>query len=721
MKVVHNLIHTGSHPKGSPLYAVIFDGSRHPDEPFSPYVVSSHKTPIFDVSAEVTVPHGLARDMAKGLPGLWYCMHLPTIFQQFGSVTYETLVKFRGIAIDHCFLYAPLQIFNKKYIQEWPEHLVPTLAVCPDEIIGEVRVQSEQLGFALPAAGYSDLSNTSLQQHWRAIHAKLAPDIPFFENEITLTKRLDLASVALPTRWLKRQIEPDVSELVEAELGELVRDALMTQAALGAFSRAEAQDMSEAEAEQLLPQMIGTAFASLSIPVTIAVPGVATAYTRRIYSADARKRIRPLSSTNVKDIWGEDIAERSDDMIERAAIELVATHHATARTGIGLLLPSLPQPAYTAMAELERHWTTNPTGQTVAQLLGRINEACAGLWTEEVTASVAVASKLMVYSSFPFGLVRFPGDTSPLNSRVPIMYKSLNPLSGAMQAELTVKPPIDIGQDFRVLVAECIESEDVVGRISRAAWDLVRGTVGEGDYPVEFYVAECLSTDSLRNSIAEYEPDILVISAHGTYRTDANLAGLIIGRETCLGPELGDLPPVVILSACHVAPRGAGAVNVADLLLRQGAYAVLGTQVPVDAAHNAILMSRLFLYLAFNLSRHVPDFTLLDAWHFVQKSNAVHDIVDGNRFLQGWGRRGEPYDSPVAEFKLSRLSEIRLGHLYEDSERILVDIADRQGLGRQVRNWLRNPGYLPESLFYVFIGIPDCVYFGDAHAGRPRA
>jgi hypothetical protein len=27
-----------------------------------------------------------------------------------------------------------------------------------------------------------------------------------------------------------------------------------------------------------------------------------------------------------------------------------------------------------------------------------------------------------------------------------------------------------------------------------------------------------------------------------------------------------------------------------------------------------------------------------------------------------------------------------------------------------VRNWLRNPGYVPESLFYVFAGRPDRVF-----------
>ena len=69
---------------------------------------------------------------------------------------------------------------------------------------------------------------------------------------------------------------------------------------------------------------------------------------------------------------------------------------------------------------------------------------------------------------------------------------------------------------------------------------------------------------------------ILVLSAHGVFQGGLQPAGLMIGDEVCLGPGLGPLPPVVILSACHVAPRGTGAVSVADMLLREGALAVLG-------------------------------------------------------------------------------------------------------------------------------------------------
>lgn len=54
--------------------------------------------------------------------------------------------------------------------------------------------------------------------------------------------------------------------------------------------------------------------------------------------------------------------------------------------------------------------------------------------------------------------------------------------------------------------------------------------------------------------------------------------------------------------------------------------------------------------------------------------------------------------------------QLRAGHIYTDTERVLGDIADDQGNGVRVRNWLRKPGYVPESLFYTFAGRPDRVF-----------
>jgi hypothetical protein len=53
------------------------------------------------------------------------------------------------------------------------------------------------------------------------------------------------------------------------------------------------------------------------------------------------------------------------------------------------------------------------------------------------------------------------------------------------------------------------------------------------------------------------------------------------------------------------------------MLLREGAIEVLGTQIPVNVAHNAILMARFSVYISEVLARREQHPTLLDVWHRV--------------------------------------------------------------------------------------------------------
>jgi hypothetical protein len=164
--------------------------------------------------------------------------------------------------------------------------------------------------------------------------------------------------------------------------------------------------------------------------------------------------------------------------------------------------------------------------------------------------------------------------------------------------------------------------------------------------------------------VAEHCPDILVISAHGTIT--GNAAALYIGDEPHLDLGIDRMPPVVMLSACHVAPRGSGAVAITDLLLREGAMAVLGTQVPVDATRNATLMARFMTYLAEEIARPGQFATVLDAWHHVQTTNAVNDILSGSPSLRSWAVSAAPNGNPViTEFMSIRAGgRIRKTHVY---------------------------------------------------------
>jgi CHAT domain len=528
-----------------------------------------------------------------------------------------------------------------------------------------------------------------------------------------LTQRLDLAPTDLPLRWLSRQFRHRTDP---ADADAPVARALYGHAVLAATARLEREDTTEEAAARVLPKVVAEERARLRVPVVLAVPGVAPRYARVAYERELRERIEPLPATDPADTWSSAMVERRDALVERAAIEFAATHRALARGGIGLMLPSLPPEAFTILAELEQHLkeaaTKRPTvtkGRTVWKLLERLATATAGVWAEALVDLVQHASELTVFSNFPVGLMRLPGDTSPLCARVPIAYRPLLPLTRTVQEELLNPMGVDWSPGLRVLVAECIRQDDPVGAASRKGWTFARDNLGAG---LSIELVETLSVAAVRTAIEQQRPDVLVISAHGVFPSDRAVAGLQIGDELVLGPGLGPLPRVVILSACHVAPRGASTVSVTDLLLREGAEAVLGTQVPVDVRHNAILMVRFLVNIAAVRAGEPGGPRLLDVWHHVQASNAVNDVLRGTPALEQWARTPTASGLPVVqEFMANRSAgRVRIGHIYDDTEQVLGEIADEQGCGARVRGWLKQPGYIPESLFYVFAGRPERVY-----------
>jgi hypothetical protein len=705
-----------------PLYAVLFDTATV-DTAFQPTIGYQ-----YDVKSGVTAPHGLDREVASALPGLWYCLHLPNAPSSLVDIPAPVLSAAQALDLDHHILLVPVAAFDPDGVGAWLGRGVPILAVCPDELLDEVAQRAERLGFALPPIAYSELSDGTLREHWRAVRAVMASGSEYLGREPQLTYRLDLAATDLPRRWLARQLtdEPPSPADDSDDREELLASALDEQAVLAAIARLEREGAAPQEARRRMPEALAQARRQLRIPVALALPGVSPGYARRAYTQALRQRIEPLPAVDETDTYSVAIDARSDALVERAAIELLTTHRALARGGLGLMLPSLPPAAFGILAQLEQHFE-GPTqrGSSVWRLLDRLDAVTKHLWTDALVALAALAAPLSVFTNFPIGLLRLPGDTSPLCTRVPLAYQPLLPLTRSVQAELNHVWPVDISDRLRVLVAECISADDHVGAASRAGWRAA-AQLETSEPRMTFAIAETLSVDALREAIAEHRPDILVISAHGAFGPDRTFAGLRIGAELVLG-GLEPLPAVVLLSACSVAPRGASTVSVTDLLLREGAVAVLGTQVPVDVARNAVLMMRFMLYIAEVLAGREQHPTLLDIWQRVQASNAVNDVVSGNRHLQAWATSMATSAEPaIVEFMTVRSAgQLRVGHVYADTERVLGEIAEDRGDGARVRNWLRNPGYVPESLFYVFAGRPDRVFVRslpdlvDARAPQP--
>lgn len=402
----------------------------------------------------------------------------------------------------------------------------------------------------------------------------------------------------------------------------------------------------------------------------------------------------------------------TDDEIESWVVNILVAHHALSRNGIGFVKSVLKDESFVLLDALERAWRSpRPKPRAVWRLLRQLAEPIGRAFSDEEINALTHASSITVFSEFPVGLAILPDDSAPLCCRVPIAYRPLVPLIRALQLELSSSPTHYLAGQLNVLIAECIPTSDPVGRLSRVGWQAARDLVADVPY-IRISMLEAGSPVDIINALHEDRYDILIVSAHGTH--DGNRTGIVCGDRFVDGTELGDLPAIVCLSACQVSPRGSGRVNITDLFLRQGAYVVLGTMVPVDVRRNAILMTRFITNLAESLAGRMEYKTLAGLWSFVRSSNAFSDILSGNVAMYTWAHDRTHGRSVIEESMLERsVGRLRPNHIYKDSETILMEIARDRGVGHRMRSWLSSPGYLPESLFYVMLGWPERIFLYD--------
>ncbi len=254
----------------SPLYAVLFSTKADLTQPYFPLIAAPQSSELG------AMPHGLARDMAGALPGLWYCLHLPNTFQELIDIPAMTLKAGQALHLDHQILLVPIQAFNKETLPRWQPWMAPTLVVCPDDLLEEATGKASLMGFPLSATCYSQISNDSLKDHWRAIHAHFVSGTSYLGREPTLTHRLDLAPIDLPRRWLMRQMTDDPLAVAPSNEtpAQLIDRIVSNQLLLAAISSLEYEETSIEAATKKSPDTIHYERTRLRFPVTLALPGV---------------------------------------------------------------------------------------------------------------------------------------------------------------------------------------------------------------------------------------------------------------------------------------------------------------------------------------------------------------------------------------------------------------------------------------------------------------
>lgn len=223
-----------------------------------------------------------------------------------------------------------------------------------------------------------------------------------------------------------------------------------------------------------------------------------------------------------------------------------------------------------------------------------------------------------------------------------ISYRPLTPLTRQLQLELLKKNQVYLGKKCKVAIAECIINNDENKYVYLMS-DFVRSTLIDMEKKYEGFSVTYQQTYSVE-SILEFiknnqDADILYISAHGYYNIKQNMAGIMVGEEFWMASEDINVPPIVILSACHSSPRGMGAVNIADMFIRNGAISVLGTFIPVNAHRNLILMTRLFTYIVEAQRKSRQYKTLSDAYRNCICQENYYCFEKSEKCILQFGRR----------------------------------------------------------------------------------
>lgn len=647
--------------------------------------------------AETT--HMWDKNLNQIKPALWYILHLPRM--GYDVIQNDIDLVLHSHDEPHNIIPYPYIINDKKTQYNINKGIKnPTLIICPDEIYEKVKQDVTISKGLLGVYKISELTTKLLQKHWKQLSKEIISNFnnskecivdPTFRLTAYDERKILLLVPFTNQLGYTKQIIDEISTLNSSNNYNKYVVA-MRRVILNTYKEIikDNQDFKDYTEKDLIenPNFNG-------IPLVITLPG--------IMKNQAKKLNRAI-------VLQED---------EKEVITILGYHRSIAKNAMYIDLYSISQEMFTELARLEEHCkdVSKINNKFVWRTLRRIGKLLNNKLRPYNIDIISIVSQITIFSDFPIGLAILPNCSSPLCCIKPISYRPITPLTKAFQYEMGKNRQIHLGKKLKIVIAECIDKNDNIRQFCDGLSETLKDMT-KNEVDVSLIVEEISSVIYFKEMLKKHaDADILLISAHGTYQIDQNMAGLIIGEEIWMAEDNHiDVPPVVLLSACHVMPRGRGVVTVGDLFLRAGAKAVLGTFIPVDVRRNAILIARLFIYI-FEVRKGYSHMRTLDQiWMHVVSTNAIHEILSPISSkpskLELWANTKKKDGSfPQAEFK-HKLSagKLRATHVYEDTESILREIAYRDNIGEYYDSYIKTNGYFPESVFYQFIGTPENIF-----------
>ncbi|MFD6029200.1 CHAT domain-containing protein [Cellulosimicrobium funkei] len=687
----------------TPLYVVWADIEATPELKASPVV-------NIERPDDALADHSMDPGLIAALPALWYCLHLPKTQFEIIDMPLVGVQDALASTASHAILLLDTELLiAREALARIFASYAPTLMLASKISIGSISDLSREAGFALEPAAFDEIDQELLDSHWAALARRwgatfppeimMDPRAPVWEND----PRLPGSAIAYK-RARRLMGEPTAVSKDLDESSEGAKNVIYNRAVLNALRALEGRDVHEASAIRLLGGEIQQQFPLVRTNLVIGLAGTAPRYVKLVGAGAVRGGV----------------ADRS--LADETALRFLVAHETGDEESMGFVSEEeVPAEAFRLLEQLERHWANGANPASEKRLRDRLDKAMLGFWKPGRLAMIRAAKRMTVFSNFPIGLLRPPGIRSPLAALVPITYRPINPMQRALQAQLAPDSVVDFSAGVKVLIVEAIGEGDPVGQLSRKAWEFTRSYLADRDRGMSVVMEEALTIDALNRALAKHRPDVLVLSAHGFHSPENNLAGVLIGNERTIGLDIRNVPPLVVLSACHTGPRGDGVVSIVDMLLAEGAVAVISTLVPVRVDHNSTFTMRLLLYMLQAAIGNEPEVSFSEVWHRVQVNTVVFDIAHGNAKFWLWCNSEVDGSTPLSEFMTREASgSIRVHALYEDAEAALLRIAERRGVRSKVAAWIKSTSYLPESMMYTLNGYPERIRLKAANPLRDR-
>lgn len=626
------------------------------------------------------------------LPALDYCLHMPRTELDTYDTDTEVLDKAYDVPQD-------IMIMPEKGLLLFRLPFQPTLIIYSADCSEEIKNKAKSYNPVLGAVSILDLSKNLLVKQWNALfenrNLRNGQKLSDIDKQYLLD---DEKQLLLPLLFSARQygkadyVYNAVFNSVNTfeTCANLLWDQLLHHNALMNCKGCKEDD--SAAFRKMFSEGIERAKKSIRINVVITMPGV------------------PQGQVN----YGGLTAELPNN--EKKVIKLLGVHRAIAKEALLVELPVAGKELFEKLNELEVNCKQGTNNKYVHKTLRDIGKMFEGKLTQEQMWAIYMAKHITVFSDFPIGLAIIGNADTSLQCYKEISYRPLSPLTRCLQNEMIKHPQIYYGHRCKIAFAECVLNDEQ-NRFIRSCSDAIVHSLkrlSEGNEKIQVSYSETLTIKDLKKFISNnMDADILHISAHGYYDRRSNMAGLMVGNEFWMADENDyRVPPVVVLSACHVSPRGSGTVNVADLFMRVGAEAVLGTFIPVYVKRNMILINRLYTYIAEAQKGSAQYKTLSEAWSGVVATNAIHEMAETSKKFYNWiwGKNSKG-TLRMLDFTMERsVGRLRGQMMYADTISVVKEMLHEEGLDGKFDDILNQENYFPESFFYQWIGFPENVF-----------